>query len=192
MPTSADLRPPRGTVVGGVDISRTYTVPEITEMYVKGRLGAAAVEGYIVRAEGDGTIGFVKADESTLSQMMYGRKDKRGVTHLRGGRVYGTDHPVWEEMRQDIEKEHPMVRRSAQEKKLSMVRRLLNTAQQFGTIPGLTDEQISTMIGEKWTTGVSVVTADMLDRVAARLLGQGEASNKEADSHRVTRAHPLA
>jgi hypothetical protein len=95
-------------------------------------------------------------------------------------------------MRQDVDANHPMVRRTAAAKKEAMVRRLLHTMQQYGTLPGFTDAQISTMIGETWITGVSVVTADMIARIAQGQLAKAEVDNKAEDSKRITRQHALA
>lgn len=175
-----DIRPPKGTIVGGLDISRTYPIDEIIRLYHSGRLSKVGIEGYIVRADSDGMVGFVKADEGSLSRLMTGKP-----------RVYASDDFV-PQMREDIEREHPMVRRSAQERKLALVKRLLSTAKKHGTVPGLSDAQITALIGEKWVTGTSVVTQQMLDRIAQRFMEQGEQLNKEADAGRVTKAHPLA
>ena len=164
-------------IVDGIDISRKYHFSEIMDLHNKGRLRPVAVAGYIVRADADGMISFVPSSESTLFRAERG-KLKQHVSH-----------DFVDTMREKLEHEHPIVRRRAQAKRISLVQRLMETAKQYGTIPGLTDEQISAMIGEPWTTGVSVVTAEMLDRISAYLLVQGEATNKEADSKRVTKAH---
>lgn len=177
-------------IVAGVDLNRKYRIEEILEMHAKGMLRPIGVAGYIVRADADGMVGFVPASESTLFRMP-GRNTDTGEWEDGTLKEYDTTAD-FERMREDVNREHPMVRRRAQEKRESLVQRLLLTAQQYGTIPGLTDEQISTMIGEKWTTGVSVVTAEMLSRVSAYLLGQGEVQNKEHDRHRTTRDHALA
>lgn len=167
-------------VVDGIDITRRYSIQEILDMHARGRLRPIGLQGWIVRADADGTVGFVPATESTLFRA------ERGQTMVHQSDDF-VDH-----MRQEIEHEYPMVRRAAQEKRVSLVQRLLKTARVYGTIPGLTDEQVSAMIGERWTTGVSVVTQQMLDRVSAHLLGQGERSNRESDRKRITRHHALA
>jgi hypothetical protein len=179
-------------IVGDIDVSRRYALEEIMEMYYAGRLKAVADAGYIVRSDFDhpGQVLFVPASESTLFRMPghntdTGKwEDSKMKTHVFPN--------LAEDMRKDVEREHPMKRRSGQQKRLSLVKRLLASAKQYGTIPGLTDEQISAMIGEKWKTGVSIVTEDMVARVSAYYLGQGEATNKAADSKRTTKAHPLA
>lgn len=164
-------------IIDGIDISRKYTIEEIMSLYYRGRLRPVAVEGYIVRADADGMVGFVKAEESTLFRM------ERGKTL-----VHQSDDFV-DAMAKDVEENHPMRRRGGQEKRYSLVKRLLRDAQTFGTIPGLTDAQVSAMIGEKWVTGVSQVTQEMLDRVSIHYLGQGENANKAADAKRITRKH---
>lgn len=167
-------------LVDGIDIDQKYPIEQILKWYHAGRLKKIQLVGYIVRADADGLVGFVPWTESTLF-----RSQNEGLSQYGLGTLA-------EDMRKDVERENPMVRRTAQQKKASMVRRLLETCQRYGTVPGMTDEQISAMIGERWQTGVSVVTAQMLERVSAHYLGVGETMNKEADSKRVTRAHPLA
>jgi hypothetical protein len=185
----------RPNVIGGVDLDRGYSIQEITELYTSGRLAAPANAGYIVRGSmEDGLIYFVPANETTLHNMAFAPdQDEKGLYRgVRGGRTYQSKGDLAEAMRLDVEREHPMVRRTVQKKKEAMIKRLLETAKVYGTIPGLTDEQISAIIGERWKTGVSVVTSEMLSRVSAHLLGVGESDNKEADRHRVTRQHALA
>lgn len=167
-------------VIGGVDIERTYSFDEIMQMRRDGRLKPIALQGYVVRAEG-GRIGFVPWYESVAAK----RKAAGGA------RTFDITADV-DQMRQDVEAEHPMRRRTAQERVASMVVRLMEEAKRNGTIAGLTDEQIRTITGEYWKSGETAVTTEMVRRVAAHFLGVAELQTREQESKRTTRLHQFA
>lgn len=167
------------TIIDGIDISRRYTIQEIMDMHAKGKLRPVGVAGYIVRADADGTVGFVPWTQSTL----YRSQRDALLVHQ------STDFV--EAMRQDVEAEHPMRRRTPQERTAAMLVRIMGTAQRYGTVPGLTQEQISTITGAAWREG-DPLPAESVRAVAAHFLGIAEKQNREADSHRVARKHALA
>lgn len=164
-------------IVGGLDIDRVYTFDEIMELYTLGKLKPIALQGYVCRAEG-GMISFVPWYDSTRARLEAGQ----------GTQV----HLDVDAMRADVEAEHPMTRRTPQERVASMMVRLMTEAKRNGTIAGLTDAQISTITGEAWKTGETSITSEMVRRVAAHFLGMAQNRNREADAHRSTRAHPYA
>ena len=167
------------TIIGGIDITKRYPIAEIMEMHAQGKLRNIGGSGYIVRADADGMVGFVPWTESTLFRM-------------------NTDQPqlyqspdFTEAMRQDVETEHPMRRRTPQERVASMLVRMMGHARETNTVPGLTEKQISTITGESWKEG-DPLPAESVRAVAAHFLGIAEKQNKEADSHRTTRSHQFA
>ena len=168
-------------VVAGVDLDRKYSIHEIMDMYYRGYLKPIALEGYVVRTDVvDQTVSFVRWDEST-----FGRQET--------GVVAQSDMSAdLEAMRQQLEQDHPMRRRTPQERVASMVLRLLDEAKKHGTIPGLSDEEIREITGMYWQTGQTQVTEEMVRRVVSHYLHQAQKSNREADSHRVTRDHQFA
>jgi hypothetical protein len=172
-------------VIAGVDIDRSYSIEEMLDMYERGYLKAILAHGGLVpRANGDGTIQFAAWDQTYL-----GNLEKTGAT-----RFYAQDNGNWvEDARAEVEKDHPIVRRTPQERVTAMALRLLAQARASdGVIPGLTEEEIRKIVGYAWTQGVTEITMDDMRKVAAKLMGVAEVDNREADSHRVTRLHPTA
>lgn len=167
-------------IIGGIDIDRKYTFDEIMEMQKKDRLKPISLQGYVVRADADGMIGFVPWHQSTLARQEAGKPVTQG----------------WDadlaKMREDVERENPMVRTSPQAKVARMIARLMEGAKSTGTIAGFSDEQIRTITGEYWKTGETEVTEAMVRKVASHLMQTAEKQNRAADSKRTTRAHPLA
>ena len=167
-------------IINGIDISRRYTLDEIFEMNGKGLLKPISLQGYVVRADAEGMIGFVPWHQSTLARQEAGKP----VTQNWDADLA--------KMREDVERENPMVRTSPHAKVARMITRLLGDAQRTGTIAGLSDEQIRTITGEYWKTGETQVTEAMVRKVAAHFMQNAERQNRAADAKRVTRAHPLA
>jgi hypothetical protein len=172
-------------IVAGIDIDRVYHKEEIIEMYKSGKLKDVTLVGYVSQANDDGTCQFVPwyKSERVLAKL-------QGVPF--GKAVYTSEQDVFGDMRKNVEEQHPIVRRTPEQRVAAMMGRMLADAQRTGTIPGLSDEKIREITGEYWKTGVSTVTQDMVRKVAAHYLGLGEATNKEADRHRSTRAHAKA
>lgn len=160
-------------IVAGVDISRKYSIEEVQAMYESGRYRGIVLEGWIVRADADGMIGFVPWYESTLSRMEEGKTQ-----------TYASDGDFTEEMRQDVEREHPIVRRTPQQRKDAMASRLSKA--QY--VP----DAIRTRVQEESFKRGTPLTGTDIEAAAAYLLNQAQNANREADSHRVTRAHPTA
>lgn len=168
-------------IVGGIDLSKRYHIDDIFKMRRDGRLQNIALAGYVVRSEDNGMISFVPWHQSTFAA----RKA------AGGDRQYDITADA-EKMREDVEREFPMVRRTPQQRVASMVVRMMAEAKRNGTIAGLTDAQIRTITGEAWLTGESQVTEAMVRKVVAHFLGVAEVDNREADSKRTTRAHQFA
>lgn len=164
-------------VVGGVDLTRRYTPEDIVDMFGSGRLRAITDAGYCTQGRADGFLYFVPWHESN---------------------AFKAENNAWETrsfdadaMREDVEREHPMLRRTPQEKVAAMVMRLMADAKAGNGVPGLTEAQVKGITGQTWVSG-EPMSETMIRSIAAHLLGIGEATNKEADSHRTTRLHALS
>ena len=172
-------------VVAGIDIDKSYSIEEMLEMYERGYLREILkVRGLVPRANGDGTIQFAEWSETYL-----GNLEKTGMT-----RMYAQNNGSWvEDATAQVEKDHPIVRRTPQDRVTSMALRLMAQAKRSdGAIPGLSQEEIRQIVGYAWTQGVTEITMDDMRKIAAKLMGVAEVDNREADSHRVTRLHPTA
>lgn len=174
------------TMIAGVNVDQSYSVDEMLDMYERGYLRAILAHGgYVPRANGDGTISFAPWAETYL-----GNLEKTGMTRMYAQKDGGD----WvEDARAQVEKDHPIVRRTPQTRVTSMALRLMAQAQRSGgMIPGMTQAEIRSIVGYAWTQGVTEITMDDMRKVAAKLMGVAEVDNREADSHRVTRLHPTA
>ena len=146
-------------------------------MHRRGKLRGITLQGYCTRVDGDtGTIRFVPWHESTHFRMDQG-KPVRAIADGFG-----------DAMLADINANHPIVRRTPQERVGAMMLRLLASAKGTGTIPGIPPEAITRIVGNAWREG-QPLTEEVVRAVAAHYLGIAEVDNKEADSHRVARAH---
>lgn len=164
--------------IGDIDTSRQYPIEELMQMFYDGKLTGGRMDGWVVQADADtGMISFVPWWEGHMTRSSEGR--------LRSAEIDA------EAMRQDVEREHPMRRRTPQQRTAAMMVRLMGEAAKTGTIPGFSPEQIRTIVGESWKAGEPLAAEDV-KRVAAHFLGQAQAANREADSHRTTRAHQYA
>lgn len=153
-------------IVNGIDITKKYSIQEVTEMYMSGKYRDVVLHGYVARADNTGLIGFAPVAQSSLARSEAGK----------------LIHRDWdaEAMRQDVEREHPIVRTSPLAKTERMQRRIQAS--------GITEEVGRAVLGAAWKAG-HALTAEDAKAVAAHFLGLGENTNKEADSHRITRAH---
>jgi hypothetical protein len=167
-------------IVAGVDIEQRFTPEEIVEMYKSGRLRQITNLGYCTQGDETGTLGFVPYYESNAFRV-------DNDVELRNFR---TEFDA-EKMRQEIEDENPILRRTPQERAAAMTLRILAEMKKYGTVPGIPGEKLQQIIGEHWKVG-QPVTEEAASRVAQYYLGMGEVDNKEADRHRVTRAHSRA
>lgn len=172
-------KPEKPIIIDGIDITRVYTIGEIQDMYYRGYLRKVAVHGYVVQARADGTVRFVPWYESHMAR-------------AENDQLRETDWSAEaEQMRLDVEREHPMSRRTPQQRVASMLIRLMGEVKRTGRITGLSDEQVQSIVGKTWKEGMPLSEEDVR-AVAAHFLGIAQVDNREADSHRVTRAHQFA
>lgn len=147
-------------------------------MYTSGKYREVVIEGYVARANADGTCEFVPWHKSDAIRARFGQ-----------ARVYEPSRNWAEDMRQDVEAQYPIRRRTPQERVAAMVMRLMLEAKEHGTVPGLPQEKLREIVGEYWKNGITEVTEDMVRKVAAHYMSVAEIDNKEADRKRVTRAY---
>ena len=168
-------------LVDGIDIERDYRIEEIMDMYYKGLLRRVAVHGYVVQADAEGWVRFIPWWEKASLRMETGTTRVTDIT------------PEMDQLAHDVEEQHPMRRTSPQEKVARLALRIMAEAKRNGgTVPGLTDDQVHEITGEAWKTGENHITMEAVRRIAAHFLGVGEETNREADRHLASRAHPLA
>ena len=178
-------------VVAGVDLSRGFTPEEVFDFHNSGRLREIAEAGYVGQADVEsGLVHFAPFHKSAFF-----RSDP---VDLQVGAVTGLTNPIvvphpstLEEKRKELEEKFPMLRTTPQQKVARLTLRLLSEVKRTGRITGMSDQDVSHIVGEAWKIG-EPLTSEAVRRVAAHFLGLGEKTNKEADSHRVTRAHALA
>jgi len=163
-------------MVAGYDIDRDYKGEEIIRMYQTGALRGISLEGYVTQVE-NGTVRFIPWQQS------YHFRDQTKT--LKTATFDGT------KMLEEVEHDHPITRRTPQERTTAMVMRMMPTIQATGTLPGYTTEQIRAIVGDYWKEG-EPVTEDMVRKLCAYLLQQAQHTNREADSHRSARAHMTA
>jgi len=147
-------------LVEGIDVDRVYAADEIGQMYLNGELRNVTLHGYVARANADGTCQFIPAAEATDE---------------RRGRVYQAKDDV----RASLEEGLPEIRRrTPQQRAASLMLRMFAEAKRAGGIPGLSEEQVRSIVGEYWKAGQTEVTAEMVQRVAAHYLEAAEAEAK--------------
>src|SRR5437867_1683314 len=98
--------------VGGVDIHKKYTIHEVMDMWYAGKLRPIGLNGYLPRASSDGICEFVpwwKTDAFSQEQ--------------NGMRVFASEDDVFGQMKADVEHEHPIVRRTPQQRVAAMLMR---------------------------------------------------------------------
>ena len=183
-------------IVAGVNLSRPHPAEDILDMWEKGILKSITMQGYCARANGDGTCSFVPWYESRLAEDENPRDKAIGdnvwTPKYQGGRMaYRIRPEAVAEMKQDIEREHPIVRRTPQQRVAAMVLRLMGEAKRHGRIPGMSDEQLKTIMGEYWKVG-DPVTEDMVRRVTAHFLNVAQTDNRRENDRHVTRIYPTA
>jgi len=159
--------------VDGIDIGQKFTSEEIFDLHRRGKLRSITLEGYVTRVDIlDNTISFVPFWESSKF------RDETGQMKM-------TEFGI-EEKRKELEDEHPISRRTPQERVAALAMRLVGEIKRSGRVGGLSDEDITQLTSESWKAGEPLLASDART-IAATLLSKAEKENKEAESHRVTR-----
>lgn len=166
-------------IVNGVDIDQGFTGEEIVELHNKGKLKGIVLEGYVTRLDIlDNLIRFVPWHESTWARSEENRTINVDMTE-----------PL-EMMREEVEREHPILRRTPQERVAALALRLMGEVKRDGG-RALTPLQRNRIVGESWKEGEPITGSDV-ETIAAHFMGKAEQANREADSKRITRKHMTA
>ena len=143
-----------------IKTNHPYTFQELELMRNDPNLASLALKGYYLRHNLDDTVSFVH--DSTVNA-------RRG--------------PVTTEVDWGLD---PIVKRTPQQRRDSMVRNWFEECKRAGTVPGLSDAKVSEILGEDWVTGTSEMTVEVVERLAAAMLQDAENKKSHADYKKVT------
>ena len=152
---------------------RRYTFEQLAKLRNDPALAQWAAKGYVWRQELDGTLELVHHTKSHMDNEV---REPRGYTDKR--------------KLKDIFPVEPIRRRTPQERKRSLIDRWWAECRKVGTVPGMSDEQLTALFGREWTTGKSEITYADVEAMAAKMLTGAEARNEEAENKRVVRTAP--
>jgi hypothetical protein len=141
--------------------NRKYTYAELAELRDSDELAQRAIAGYVWRQDLDGTMQLVHHTQATGGGRTTGGRPERP------DRLYVATEDPWGDL-------PPIVKRTPQERKESLIAKWWDACRAAGTVPGLTDEQVTEIIGEDWKTGKSEMTGEIVERLAAAMLNDAE------------------
>jgi hypothetical protein len=156
-------------IIDGVDVTKSYTAEDILSFFETGRLRSITDRGYCTQGTEEGLLQFVPWQESLA---------------FRTPKTYVSED-FTEVMRQDVEREHPILRRTPQERKMAMAMRIASEVERTGSVPGLTDPEVNAIVGEAWRMG-DPVSGETIVALAKELMEQAEKQNREHNAHKVT------
>jgi len=136
---------------------RKYTFKELEGFREDPSMRGWAAKGYVWEQDLDGTLQLVHWSKSILDNE---------AKHPRG---YVDKRPI-----EEIFPTEPIAKRTPQQRKDSLIQRWWDACRKAGTVPGLTDEQLTELFGREWKAGVSEITYEDLSRMAATMLGDAE------------------
>lgn len=153
-------------IIDGIDLTKPVPADVVGQMYLDGRLRKVAAKGYVAQANADGTCQFVHFTQTTDPAKP---------------RVYTTNDDVVATLREGLP---PIRRRTPQQRAASLMLRFIDEAKRQGKVPGLSEEQARQIIGEYWKEGVTEMTAEAVQRVAAEFLATAEKEAKATENQR--------
>jgi hypothetical protein len=154
--------------------NKRYTQAEITELRNDPRFADFAMKGYVLRLDEDMMFSFVHWTQATSG---------RNPGELRRMRKYHNPRAM-EQLTEGLE---PIVKRTPQQRVDSLMLRFIEECKRAGTVPGLQDPFITTIVGEAWKSGITEITAETVRRVAQSFLEKADRKFQEEESRRVTR-----
>jgi hypothetical protein len=134
-----------------------YTFAELEGFRENPSLRDWAAKGYVWRQELDGTLKLVHWSKSHMDNEV---KNPRGYADTR--------------TMEEIFPTEPIKKRTPQERKDSLINRWWESCKKAGTVPGLSDEQLTNLFGREWKTGVSEITYADIERMASAMLQEAE------------------
>jgi len=170
-------------IVDGLDTNRTYTADEVVAMKDSGKLREVTMRGWLFRWEPlKGGMRMVHFTDPSANRMAPGSTGGRRL------RAYTVEFDA-EQMKRDVERDHPIRKRTPQERLASMTNKLtqgergqeaaakmmLDMLQGAGggNMDGLDDDSVKAITGASWQKG-DPIDGDTVRRVAARYLGEAE------------------
>jgi hypothetical protein len=140
---------------------RKYTYAELAQLRDDPEVANLAIRGYVWRQDLDGTMQLVHYTQATGGGRTTGGRPERP------DRLYAATEDPWGDL-------PPIVKRTPQERKESLIKRWFDDCKAAGTIPGLTDEQVTELLGEDWKTGTTEMTGEVVAKLAAVMLEDAE------------------
>jgi hypothetical protein len=136
---------------------RKYTFEEMAEFRKDPAMTGWAAKGYVWEQGLDGTLELVHWKKSILDN------------EVENPRLY-----VDERSTEEVFPTEPIEKRTPQERKDSLINRWWDACRKAGTVPGLSDEQLTNLFGREWKTGVSEITYADIERMASAMLNEAE------------------
>ena len=155
---------------------RRYTRDEIALMRNDPQLAKLQLEGYVLRRNLDETMQFVHWTKSATGE-------KNGDWNPALQQTYAVDTS-------GLFVNDRIVKRTAQQRVDSLVKKWWDSCKGHGTVPGLTDAQISAMIGEDWKSGQRELTIEDVRKLAAFMLQDSENKKTATDFKKTVRPSP--
>jgi hypothetical protein len=163
-------------IISGVDVTGSFTAEDIMAMFHRGTLRDITDRGYCSQGTENGMLQFVPYEESLAFRTDTGRSQ----TYV--------SEDFTEAMRQEVERENPILRSTPQEKVARFALRIMAEVKRTGRVTGMSNEEMRSIVGESWKEG-QPLTGEDIQKLSQWFMGRAEVDNKEADSHRVTSEH---
>lgn len=153
---------------------RRYTHEEMRAIRESPEMAGLAFQGYVWRANLDGTVSLVHWTKAHMDNEV---RRPVGYVDLRPREeIFGRPPPI--------------VKRTPQQRVQSLVNRWWEECRKAGTVPGMSDEQVSAILGREWKTGVTEITMDDVRRLAAHFLQDAENKFEASEAKKVVRTSP--
>ena len=129
--------------------------------------------GFVIRANEDGTMQFVKAEDASA---LHEWKSPRGYEDTR---------PM-----DEVFPKEPIKKRTPQQRVESLVNRWIDDCKRAGGIPGVSEEQVSAVLGEHWKLSPSGITVEDVRKLAVAMLKRAENKYEASEQKKVVRTAP--
>ena len=146
---------------------KPYTVDQVRRWLTTARAKELQGDGYVLQRAGD-TITIVPWQKADSFQPEVFREGGRGWQ----------SQSVMDDLKASIA---PMVKRTPMQRVDSLMLRFIEDCKKHGTVPGLNDAMISTIVGAAWTAGRAEITGEVVRQVAQHFLTDAERKKNLAD-----------
>jgi len=175
----------------GITPGRKYRPEELTKLITQARADKLRVQGYVLRMDAEGWVEIIhwtKADDfqSTMRKDWAAyRKDPGKPLMQRAGGFDGSKDPGGPPV--DAGTIAPVKKRTPQQRLDSLMQRFIDDCKRTGTVPGLDDPMISTILGMAWMSGKNQITAENVRTVAGYFLDRAEKEKELANRKLIVR-----